>query len=262
MTSDPKFMALAKLKIGMPAAELERILGDEWRAPGKADKGHFWLNGPMLYLGPSRPFHDRITTGGTIGALGFYGSFPKSIAIQGLEIGMPTEAVRKMHPALLHSSHESSDKHGIDAYVTATPEGDTLIAKFKGGVVLALNYERTGSEYPGEAPPKTYSKPDGIRAYDLDMLHREVHRMAPDNHGWVFGLPPGITPVQWPLDPISGYPLMHGFTVKLPDDYRVHGPEIVALSFFATAADQNDGGARKREDLYAAVTDGEAPPQL
>jgi hypothetical protein len=50
----------------------------------------------------------------------------------------------------------------------------------------------------------------GISAYDLEMLHREVDRKSPDNHGWVFGLPPGIAPEQWPLDPISGYPLMHG----------------------------------------------------
>lgn len=91
----------------------------------------------------------------------------------------------------------------------------------------------------------------GLKAYDLEMLHRFVD--PANNQGWVFGLPPGIKPEQWPLDPISGYPLMHGFTLLLPEDYRVHGPEIAALSFFATAFDQNDGGAQKRDDLYAAV---------
>lgn len=88
-------------------------------------------------------------------------------------------------------------------------------------------------------------------AYDLEMLHRFIEPTC--NHGWVFGLPPGIKPEQWPLDPVSGYPLMHGFTLFLPEDYRVHRPDIVALSFFATAADQNDGGAVVREDLSAAV---------
>lgn len=39
---------------------------------------------------------------------------------------------------------------------------------------------------------------------------------------------------------------MHGFTVMLPEDYRCHGSDITALSFFATAADQNDGGAEER----------------
>ena len=29
---------------------------------------------------------------------------------------------------------------------------------------------------------------------------------------------------------------MHGFTLLLPEDYRCHGPEIVAVSFFASGA--------------------------
>ena len=260
MTTDKQFAALAALKLGQPADALATILGDAWRAPGKAEKGHFWLQVPILNLEPSRPFYARITTDGTIGALGFYRDFPQNIAINGVSIGMPLESVRKIYPALLDYSQESNPKHGIDAYLTASPEGDTLVVLIKDGGVLALRLERSGSEYPGESPAKTYLKRQGIRAYDLDMLHREVNRTAPDNHGWVFGLPPGITPEQWPLDPISGYPLMHGFTIKLPEDYRVHGPEIVALSFFATAADQNDGGARKRDGLFGAITTADAPP--
>ena len=76
-----------------------------------------------------------------------------------------------------------------------------------------------------------------IHAYDIEMLQRPVDRGAPDNQGWCFGLPPGIRQEQWPLDPNTGYPLMHGFTLLLPDDYRVHGPDRVALSFFALATD-------------------------
>lgn len=76
-----------------------------------------------------------------------------------------------------------------------------------------------------------------IHAYDIEMLHRPADRLAADNQGWCFGLPPGIGQEQWPLDPNTGYPLMHGFTLLLPDDYRVHGPEHVALSFFALAID-------------------------
>jgi hypothetical protein len=89
-----------------------------------------------------------------------------------------------------------------------------------------------------------------VHAYDIRILHRTAHRGRGGCDGWCFGSPPGITPAQWPLDPISGYPLMHGFTIRLPEDYRCHGPEIVGLSFFATAPDHNDGGP------------GEAPPEL
>ena len=79
-----------------------------------------------------------------------------------------------------------------------------------------------------------------MQAYDIEMLTRPADRAG--DHGWCFGLPPGISPQQWPLDPANGYPLMHGFTLLLREDYRVHSPEIVALSFFATAPDHNDGG--------------------
>lgn len=79
-------------------------------------------------------------------------------------------------------------------------------------------------------------------AYDLAILPHRAERATPDCHGWCFGLPPGIASEQWPLDPANGYPLQHGFTLLLPEDYRCHGPEIVAVAFFASALDHNDGG--------------------
>ena len=75
------------------------------------------------------------------------------------------------------------------------------------------------------------------RAYDLQMLDRPADRAR--DQGWVYGLPPGISSEQWPLDPVTGFPLMHGFTLLLPEDYRVHGADIVALSFFGTPADHH-----------------------
>lgn len=98
------------------------------------------------------------------------------------------------------------------------------------------------------------------RAYDLQMLDRPVDRAR--DHGWVYGLPPGIESEQWPLDAVTGYPLMHGFTVKLPDDYRVHGEDIVAVSFFATAPDHNDGGAPDNPEIREAVAARPAHPRL
>lgn len=80
-----------------------------------------------------------------------------------------------------------------------------------------------------------------MHAYNMEMMHQSVDEDGPRGDGWAFGLPPGITQAQWPLDPNNGYPLNHGFTIRLPEDDRVHGPDIVALSFFATAFDHNDG---------------------
>ena len=98
------------------------------------------------------------------------------------------------------------------------------------------------------------------RAYDLQMLDRPTERAR--DHGWVFGLPPGIASEQWPLDSVTGYPLMHGFTLLLPEDYRVHGEDIVAVSFFATAPDHNDGGAPDDPEIREAVAARTRHPRL
>ena len=80
-----------------------------------------------------------------------------------------------------------------------------------------------------------------MKAYEIELLGRPADRTSGEDHGWCFGLPPGIVPHQWPLDANNGYPLMHGFTLLLPEAYRCHGPDIVALSFFAKAPDHHDG---------------------
>src|SRR3954454_23415567 len=83
------------------------------------------------------------------------------------------------------------------------------------------------------------------------MLDRPADRER--DHGWVYGLPPGITSEQWPLDPVTGFPLMHGFTLLLPEDYRVHGEDIVAVSFFATPVDHTIGGGTDDPRIREAV---------
>jgi hypothetical protein len=98
------------------------------------------------------------------------------------------------------------------------------------------------------------------RAYDLQMLDRPADRER--DHGWVYGLPPGITSEQWPLDPVTGFPLMHGFTLLLPEDYRVHGEDIVAVSFFATSADHTIDGATDDPRIRDAVLARRAHPRL
>jgi len=98
------------------------------------------------------------------------------------------------------------------------------------------------------------------RAYDLQMLDRPAERAR--DHGWVYGLPPGITSEQWPLDPVTGYPLMHGFTLLLPKDYRVHGEDIVAVSFFATAAEHTVGDTTDDPRIREAVLARPAHPLL
>jgi hypothetical protein len=103
------------------------------------------------------------------------------------------------------------------------------------------------------------SCPMPTRAYDIEML-REEGRVGPDSHGWCFGLPPGISPQQWPLDPLTCCPPVHGFTLRLPDDYRCHGSDIAGLSFFAFCVEHSDGGTDPDEAILAAMT-GDDPPE-
>ncbi|QBF32399.1 hypothetical protein [Thalassococcus sp. S3] len=85
------------------------------------------------------------------------------------------------------------------------------------------------------------------RAYDISLHDRPF---APDSadQGWCFGLPRGLEEGQWPLDPVFGYPLQHGFTLRLPEDYRVHGPDLPWLSFFSTAMDHLENSDWSRFD--------------
>jgi hypothetical protein len=253
MTDDSRSAALAKLRPMMPVQALADAMGDAWRGAIVHPDGHFWP-------GEIHEVMVRLDDQGRIGSLSFYLKFPNDLFIDGLHIGMPFHAVRALHPAMQQDAANTRDDTGTVGYRCAATAGHDIVTWFENDALVGVILEWPGATYPIPPPLKTYPKRDGIRAYDLEMLHREVDRAAPGNHGWVFGLPPGITPDQWPLDPISGYPLMHGFTVKIPEDYRVHGPEIVALSFFATATDQNEGGAHKRDDLHAAVTNADGPP--
>jgi hypothetical protein len=50
--------------------------------------------------------------------------------------------------------------------------------------------------------------------------------------GWEHGLPPGLTAAEWPRHRGSGLPLMHGFTLRVPESFRARGKERVALSYF------------------------------
>lgn len=98
------------------------------------------------------------------------------------------------------------------------------------------------------------------QAYDLTILPVPAARTASGCQGWCFGLPPGIAPEQWPLDPTSGYPLQHAFTLLLPEDYRCHGPDLVAVFLFTSAKDHNDGGPNtEAPEIGEAMAAADAP---
>jgi hypothetical protein len=69
--------------------------------------------------------------------------------------------------------------------------------------------------------------------YDLTLLKTPPKRSTENDHGWCYGLPPGIKPEQWPLSPHDGFPMQHGFTLRIPEQYRTRGNDYVALALFA-----------------------------
>jgi hypothetical protein len=253
MADEETERALADLRIGMPHEVLARILGEDKVACARENDGHvsFEVHAPSA-LGPNIPFTARLDVDGKIASLGYFRDFKAPITAVGLAIGVPVADVFSLLPDFQSDADESAPDYGIEAWRASLGDGNEAVAKIRDGALLAFQIERAGAVYPGAMPPEVTQVHAGLRAYDLEILPRTAD--PADNQGWVFGLPPGIRPDQWPLDPVSGYPLMHGFTLLLPEEYRVHGPEIVALSFFATAQDQNDGGACVRDALHAAVT--------
>ena len=105
------------------------------------------------------------------------------------------------------------------------------------------------------APPTT--------AYDLELLQHPPARGSDANHGWCYGLPPGIAESQWPLSPFDGFPMQPCFTLRLPEQYRAKGSDYVALTMFADQQhDEPDEIAAVAAYLNAETVERPADPDL
>lgn len=50
--------------------------------------------------------------------------------------------------------------------------------------------------------------------------------------GWTGDRGPAITPASWPRGPLTGLPMFHAITIRLPEEYQRRGPEFPAIAFF------------------------------
>ncbi|MFE3546984.1 hypothetical protein ACFXK0_28815 [Nocardia sp. NPDC059177] len=66
---------------------------------------------------------------------------------------------------------------------------------------------------------------------------------APVRSGWIGSEGPGIDAASWPRGPVTGLPMMHAFTLRLPADYQRRGPGFPAIAFF-----QGEGQFADAED--------------
>ncbi|MEV6276424.1 hypothetical protein [Nocardia sp. NPDC051832] len=81
----------------------------------------------------------------------------------------------------------------------------------------------------GEDPEKLLMEPSGA---PLPTAAPELRRTDPVRAGWCGSHGPAIDSAMWPRGPITGRPMMHALTLRLPADYQRRGPEFPAIAFF------------------------------
>lgn len=220
-----KIARLAALRPGMPGEAVAALLGKLWSQPNE----HGQVPGTH-----NRGFDVRMDASGALGRVGFYKSFPAGVPIERLAIGMPLAEALAARPGLQLFDNGPEDPADWLQYRDATDEGCTLVMRVRKGAILALELHQPGAVYP--EPARLLADPNLTVAYDL--LRTPQQRLPASGRGaewaggWSLGLPPGITPVQWPLSERLGYPLRHAFTLHVPSQYRTQGAQWVALSVF------------------------------
>ncbi|WP_122439960.1 DUF7256 domain-containing protein [Pseudomonas viridiflava] len=176
----------------------------------------------------------RMDINGEIGTVSFHASFPDECLIERLHIGMPLADALRARPHLQPAAGEPDDPPEWLTFKDRTDEAYELLVRVKEDTILAIEISQPGAVYP--EPVKLLADPNLTVAYDLirdPQCHLPVSGRGPEwSGGWSLGLPPGITPEQWPLSPVMGHPLRHAFTLYVPEQYRKQGAERVAFSLF------------------------------
>lgn len=62
--------------------------------------------------------------------------------------------------------------------------------------------------------------------------------------GWIGGAGPAIDPATWPRGPLTGLPMFHAITLRLPPEYQRHGPGLPGIAFF-----QGEGQFAEQRDV-------------
>lgn len=219
-----KAARIATLRPMMPVESIASVMGKKWSSPdgyGRVPGTH------------TRGFGAQIDAAGRLGRVSFYRNFPATEMIEGLHIGMSLADALATRPGL-HPLPHTPELGEWSEYTDATREGFVLLVRILDQHIGALEISQPNALYP--EPEKLLADPHLKTAYDLlrapQCLLPKTGRGEHWSGGWSLGLPPGITPRQWPLSGRIGYPLRHAFTLHLPREYRTQGDEYVALSVF------------------------------
>ncbi len=246
----PDMQALGALRPGDPAEKLAAAVGSRWRAPLPHEGG--WVR----YL--DRSFHvtARLDRAGRLGRIEFRGNFDPEVSIAGLRVRMPEAELAAVAPDL----HLSKLPEGGAPYRFGSrdlPNGARQFVETGYGKVQRIQLSHPKAAYPSWrdlslTPPST--------AFNVRVVPGLKPRGSDAPEGWCCGLPRGITPAQWPLSTETGLPLEHHFTVRVPEPYRVHGAQYVALALFSDTTTENRS-APQVLDVMTMGMDGRALPE-
>lgn len=222
----PDSQALAGIRPGDPAEKLAAAVGDWWREPMPEEAG--WIN----YLEEHLRFRARLARDGRVGQAEFHYNFDPDADFAGVRMLMPEDEVAnvpglRLSGALAGSPYRSGS---LDL-----PGGGQLFVQVGHGRVTEMRASDPAAVYPAHVIP--IARP--TTTFDVKIVPGVLPRGADAPDGWCCGLPRGITPAQWPLSNMTGHPMEHHFTVRVPEPYRVRGPEFVALALFSDCSTES-----------------------
>lgn len=246
-----KVIKLARLRPMMPLETVASTFGRHWVAPGQ--DGYVTCTPGSVGA--------RLDAEGRVGYIMFLRNFPEHVVIEGLHIGMHLCAALATRPALQLAERDADELVGLSRYCDVTGDGHRLNVGVQDGVVRSIELSQPMPVYRERELP--VADPSLTRAFDLDLDPQQVLAMRERGPewagGWTLGLPPGITPEQWPLSPAYGYPLRHAFTLYVPSDYRTQGQQLVGLSLFVDAQFEELDASDEISAFFDAPLSPEAP---
>ncbi|MGO1544845.1 MAG: hypothetical protein ACTHXA_10965 [Gulosibacter sp.] len=92
-----------------------------------------------------------------------------------------------------------------------------------------------------------------MRAYNLHFQTSDAGAGQPEDAveiGWLGTDGPAIPTEQWPRGTLTGLPMMHGFTIRLPEEYLRKGAEYPGIAFFQGEGEFAEEFEREAEDPF------------
>lgn len=244
----PDPIALAAIRPGDPKDKLAGVIGRRWREPRPDEAGK------VDYLKEDFHFSARLDRDGKVGSVRFEFNFPPHVTIEGVHLLMPEAEIARAAPKIELGKPTENFPYRIGHL--ELPDGAGFGIEVGHGRITRIWISNPQAVYPDAASSPL---PLPTSTFNVGVVSGLQPRGTPAPDGWCCGLPRGITPIQWPLSNKNGFPLEHHFTVRVPQAYRVKGPQYVALALFSETTYESDK-APAVHDLMDIIFDGRQLP--